>query len=129
MSLSSGSARSADTWKVSATDLANTWVGPPTGFIGVVNLTAEVQVDGARVFDRQPIRIEWIAASPAIAAQAPKATPLREPIPQIAMTTPLPEAVPSPTQVATTMPLVEPVPSPKQLDSDKIKTEQPGEQA
>jgi hypothetical protein len=63
MSLSSGKSISGHTWAVSAADLASTWVGPPVGFVGVVSLAAELQVDGSRVIDRQPVRIEWIAAA------------------------------------------------------------------
>src|SRR5215216_2666460 len=128
MIFSSGSATGADTWQVPTTQLANTWIGPPSGFVGTLDLVAELQLDGAALGSPQAIRIEWITASSAIAAQGPTATPVREPIPQIATTPPVPEVFPSPPQLATTMPLAEPVPSPRQLESEKIKTEQPGEQ-
>jgi hypothetical protein len=71
MSLSSGSAVSAGSWQVPATHLANTWVGPPMGFVGVVELAAELHLDGARFIHRQPIRIEWIATSPAVPIPTP----------------------------------------------------------
>jgi hypothetical protein len=77
MSLSSGTPISNESWEVPATDLANTWVGPPVGFAGVVSLTAELQVDGARVIDPQPVRIEWRAATP-LPAQVRATTALSE---------------------------------------------------
>src|SRR5215208_7094298 len=76
----------------SATDLAVTWVGPPVDFVGTMDLVAELQLDGTTIGNRQPIRIEWIAASPTVAAQAPT-------------TTPISEAVSTEAQAATTMPV------------------------
>jgi BA14K-like protein len=86
MTLSTGDALDANVWQVPATDLANTWVGPPMGFVGMVDLIAELQLADATVIHRQPIQMEWIATSPAAAAQVSTATPL-------------PEAVPAPQQL------------------------------
>ena len=68
-------------WQVPAMDLANTWVGPPLNFVGTVDLVAELHLDGATITHRQPIRIEWIATSPAVAAQVPTTPPLSEAVP------------------------------------------------
>jgi hypothetical protein len=80
MTLSTGNAQGANVWQVHATDLANTWVGPPMGFVGMVDLIAELQLADATVIHRQPIRIEWIATSPAVAAQVLATTPQPEAI-------------------------------------------------
>jgi BA14K-like protein len=86
MTLSTGNALGANVWQVPATDLANTWVGPPKDFVGMVDLIAELQLADATVIHRQPIQIEWVATSPAVAAQVPA-------------TTPQPEAIPAPQQI------------------------------
>jgi hypothetical protein len=77
MSLSTGNATGADTWQLPTTNFGHTWVGPPVGFVGVVSLAAELHLDGA-VLQRLPIRIEWIATSPAAAAQVPTTPSLGE---------------------------------------------------
>jgi hypothetical protein len=86
MTLSTGNALGANVWQVPATDLANTWVGPPKDFVGMVDLIAELQLADATVIHRQPIQMEWIATSPAVAAQVPAVTSI-------------PEAVPAPQQL------------------------------
>jgi hypothetical protein len=78
MTLSTGSALGANVWQVPATDLANTWVDPPKDFVGMVDLIAELQLSDATVIHRQPIQMEWIATSPAVAAQVPAVTPITE---------------------------------------------------
>jgi hypothetical protein len=86
MTLSTGNALGANVWQVPATDLANTWVGPPTDFVGMVDLIAELQLVDATVIHRQPIHIEWSSTGTAVAAQVPALTPA-------------PEAVPAPRQL------------------------------
>jgi hypothetical protein len=81
MSLSSGHPAGADMGQLLATDLANTWVGPPLDFVGTVDLIAELHLDGATIIHRQPIRIEWIATSVGVAAQVPTTPPLSEAVP------------------------------------------------
>ena len=85
MTLSTGDALHANVWQVPATDLANTWVGPPMGFVGMVDLIAELQLADATVIHRQPIQIEWVATSPPVAARVPATTP--------------PEAIPAPQRI------------------------------
>jgi hypothetical protein len=58
MTLSTGIALGANVWQVPATDLANTWVGPPMDFVGVVDLIAELQLADATVINHQPIQME-----------------------------------------------------------------------
>jgi hypothetical protein len=78
MTFSSGSATGPDTWQMAATGLPDTWVGPPKGFVGTVDLNAELRLDGDRLVQRQPLRIEWIATSPAAAARVPTTPSLGE---------------------------------------------------
>jgi hypothetical protein len=81
MTLSNGKAGEADLWQVPARDLANTWVGPPTGFVGIVDLVAELHLADTSVVHRQPIRIEWVATSPTAAEQAPTVMPSDSEVP------------------------------------------------
>jgi hypothetical protein len=63
MTLSSGSPVGANAWQVAATDLADTWIGPPRNFFGVVKLDAELHLpDSATIAHRESIRVEWISA-------------------------------------------------------------------
>jgi hypothetical protein len=131
MTLSSGSPAGADRWQVPVPDLANTWVGPPVGFVGTVDLVAELQLDDATLGDRQPIRIEWLAAAAAVAAEVATTTPVPE-APSAApgpRTMPAPEAVASGAQVPTEMLVPQPVATPRQLDHAEIKIEPPVERA
>jgi BA14K-like protein len=75
MTLSTGTALGANVWQVPATDLANTWVGPPMGLVGSVDLIAELQLADATVTHRQPIQIEWVAKSPAAQVSTTEAVP------------------------------------------------------
>jgi BA14K-like protein len=129
MTLSNGSPAGTDSWQVPAADLANTWVGPPVGFVGTLDLVAELQFDGARFSDQQPIRLEWLAAAPAVAAEVATTAPVPE-APSVApvpMTMPGPEAVPSTAEVPTAMLVPEAVAIPRQRDPPEIKTQQPGQ--
>jgi hypothetical protein len=81
MTLSTGNTLGANVWQVPATDLANTWVGPPRDFVGMVDLIAEVQLADATIIHRQPIQIEWVATSPVVAAQVPALRPISEAVP------------------------------------------------
>jgi hypothetical protein len=74
LSFSSGSAAGPHSWHVPATDLTDTWVGPPTGYVGEVELAAELHLDG-RFVQRQPIRIEWMARTPAVPTPTPSLRP------------------------------------------------------
>jgi BA14K-like protein len=85
MTLSTGHALGANVWQVPAIDLANTWIGPPMDFVGIVDLIAELQAADATVIHHQPIQMEWIATSRAVAAPVP--------------TTTQPEAFPAPQQL------------------------------
>jgi hypothetical protein len=84
MTLSVGSKIAVDTWQVPATALRNAWIVPPTNFIGVVDLVAELHLADRTIADRQGIKLEWQAAipvtSPTVAAdQTPVAPPSEQP--------------------------------------------------
>jgi len=64
MSLSSGSAVGDNAWEVPVTYLADTWIGPPENFVGVVKLIAELHLSDPTIVQRQSIDVEWIAAGP-----------------------------------------------------------------
>jgi len=69
MTLSTGTAVGADAWQVRATDVADTWIGPPTQFIGMVDLVVELHLPDQRIIDRQSIHLEW-AAPPSVLSTA-----------------------------------------------------------
>jgi hypothetical protein len=71
MTLSIGSQIGVDTWQVPATDLPGAWIGPPTNFVGVVDLVAELHLADMTIADRRPLKLEWGAAIPATAAASP----------------------------------------------------------
>jgi hypothetical protein len=64
MTFSSGTPMASDSWQLASTGLEGTWVGPPRGFVGAVELSAELRLIGDRLVDRQPIRIEWAPGTP-----------------------------------------------------------------
>src|SRR5215218_4593245 len=74
MTLSNGSAVGSDTWQVPGTDLANTWIGPPQGFVGVVKLEAELHLPDRKTIAHQESVVEWIAAGPSDSDQVPIAS-------------------------------------------------------
>jgi hypothetical protein len=67
MTFSSGSPSGRNTWQLVAKGVQDTWVGPPQGFVGVVELTAELRLADGRVVDDQPITREWAPATLATA--------------------------------------------------------------
>jgi BA14K-like protein len=79
MTLSTGNALAENEWQVPAADVANTWVGPPTGFVGMVDLVAELHLADT-VVHLQPIQLEWVATSTVVAAQVSPATQAAEAI-------------------------------------------------
>jgi hypothetical protein len=76
MTLSTGYALGPGTWRVPATDLAKTWIGPPTDFVGAVDLVAEVHIAETLVH-RRLIQFEWAAATAALTQPPPAIEPQR----------------------------------------------------
>ena len=71
MTLSKGAKIGVDTWQVPATALPNAWIVPPTDFVGVVDLVAELHLADRTIADRRRIKLEWQAAIPAAGATSP----------------------------------------------------------
>ena len=63
MTLSRGQAISDNAWEVPVRDLGDTWVGPPSNFIGFVDLGAELHLSDVIVVYRRPIRLQWAPAT------------------------------------------------------------------
>jgi len=70
MTLSTGSAIGANSWRVPATEFVDTWIGPPTDFSGAVDLTVELHLPDQSISDRRQLRLEW-AAPPVLASADP----------------------------------------------------------
>jgi len=70
MTLSTGSAIGVDAWRVPATEFAETWIGPPTGFAGAIDVTVELHLSHQGIAGRRQFRLEWSTA-PVVAAANP----------------------------------------------------------
>ena len=60
MELSNGERIGADAWHLTATDLGDVWVGPPDGFVGSIDIIAELRSPNDKVVDRQTVHLEWL---------------------------------------------------------------------
>jgi hypothetical protein len=129
MTLSMGSAIGADTWRVPATEFANTWIGPPTDFSGALDLTVELHLADQSIADRRQLRLEWApipvnsvfaSADPTLVMQSSRVPPVTAqaaPAPVVASAHPpisAPPAAAPPTPSAT--------PRTPQLDREQIAT-------
>jgi hypothetical protein len=65
MELSAGSAVTAGTWQLSATDLSYAWIAPPKDFVGSVDVVAELRLRNAKIADRQTLHVKWARLAPA----------------------------------------------------------------
>jgi hypothetical protein len=71
MELSNGDPIGAAAWRLTAKDLDDIWIGPPDGFIGSIDLVAELRLSEDTVVDRQTVHLEWLPSiSPAFAVGA-----------------------------------------------------------
>jgi hypothetical protein len=82
--LSSGRALGGTGWRLAAADIDGTWVRPPRGFAGTMDLVAELRLADDSVADRRALRLEWLdpppvrapaAAMPVVAAMPAAAPP------------------------------------------------------
>jgi hypothetical protein len=64
MTLSRGGAVGADGWQLPATDLGNTWVVPPKGFVGTADVVLELRLGEEAIAQRRTIRLEWTGPQP-----------------------------------------------------------------
>jgi hypothetical protein len=74
MTLSTGVPVGTNAWKVPAADLANTWIWH-NDFVDAVDLMVELHLADATIADRQPIHIDWLAVTAAVAPQFPAVAP------------------------------------------------------
>src|SRR5262245_30458798 len=70
--------RSDNSWTIAATDLEQTFVGAPTGFVGMIETTATLRAGSGRLLDRQVLRFEWRANKGEPSDQAPVDTMIKE---------------------------------------------------
>jgi hypothetical protein len=63
MTLSAGRPVGTDAWEVPASNVGDTWVGPPVNFVGVSDLAAELRLPDGTVADRQAMRFEWVPSA------------------------------------------------------------------
>jgi hypothetical protein len=63
MELSNGERIGTDAWRLTATDLGDVWVGPPDGFVGSIDITAELRSPDDKVVDRQTVHLEWLPST------------------------------------------------------------------
>jgi hypothetical protein len=133
--LSSGRALGGTGWRLAAADVGATWVRPPRGFSGTMDLVAELRQPDDTVADRRPLRLEWLEPSP---ARTPAAVAVAT-IPAAVMTTgtvpaaaaPPPDAATSPARTVAApaaapaeAPVAAPPPPPgptvRQLERDEV---------
>jgi hypothetical protein len=69
--LSMGEPLGLDSWHVSADDLASTWILPPPGFVGSMDIGFDVRNGDGKVVTSKTARVEWAPAT-AEAAAAPR---------------------------------------------------------
>jgi hypothetical protein len=63
MELSNGERIGANAWRLTATDLGDVWVGPPDGFVGSIDIVAELRSPYDKVVDRLPVHLEWLPST------------------------------------------------------------------
>ena len=63
MELSNGERIDTDAWRLAATDLGEVWVGPPDGFVGSIDIIAELRSPQDKVVDRQTVRLQWLPST------------------------------------------------------------------
>jgi hypothetical protein len=51
-------------WQLAAVDLDKALVRPPVGFVGPMDIVLELRLADNTLLDRQPLRLEWMAAGP-----------------------------------------------------------------
>jgi hypothetical protein len=63
MELSNGERIGGDAWRLTAEDLGDVWVGPPDGFVGSIDIVAELRLRDDKVVDRQTVHLEWLSST------------------------------------------------------------------
>jgi hypothetical protein len=60
MELSVGNQVGSHSWEVPAAELNYAWIAPPDGFVGAINLIAELRLPDGTTADRQVLQFEWL---------------------------------------------------------------------
>ena len=60
MELSAGNQVGSHSWEVPAAELNYAWIAPPDGFVGAINLIAELRLPDGTTADRQVLQFEWL---------------------------------------------------------------------
>src|SRR5262245_40793572 len=63
MELSNGERIGANAWRLTSTDLGDVWVGPPDGFVGSIDIIAELRSPNDKILDRQTVHLEWLPST------------------------------------------------------------------
>jgi hypothetical protein len=63
MELSNGERIGGDAWRLTTEDLGDVWVGPPDGFVGSIDIVAELRLRDDKVVDRQTVHLEWLSST------------------------------------------------------------------
>jgi hypothetical protein len=74
MELSTGKQVDSQTWEVPAAELSHAWIAPPDGFVGAINLIAELRLPDGTTADRQVLQFEWLLPM----SQAPAIRPVQD---------------------------------------------------
>ncbi len=62
--LTAGLPLGTNAWRLAASDLHNTFVRPPEGFVGAMDVVLELRLVDDTVSDRKPLRLEWAPGAP-----------------------------------------------------------------
>jgi hypothetical protein len=60
MELSAGNQVDSHSWEVPAAGLSNAWIASPDGFVGAINLIAELRIPDGTTAYRQVLQFEWL---------------------------------------------------------------------
>jgi len=63
MELSNGERIGTDAWRLTATDLGDVWVAPPDGFVGSIDIIAELRSPHDKVVGRQTVHLRWLPST------------------------------------------------------------------
>jgi hypothetical protein len=68
--ITAGRASGADDWDIPVEDLPRSFLTPPPGFTGEMNIRAELRTDDGRVLVRSPLQLTWNKPPPAASTDA-----------------------------------------------------------
>ena len=68
--LSAGTQAGPNTWRLSTEDFNNAVITPPSGFIGIMDLTVELRLADNTAVDRKKLQLEWSGQGAAASAKS-----------------------------------------------------------